>query len=139
MNTVCILLSPPSSPQRPRNDDDMRDSDDDISLVSRTPSPPPSNAMDIDKYDEYHRGTEREVITVETKIKSTNKGFAMLAKLGWVEGQPLGNSGDGMSFRHIIYSFPQLMSILRQDVSILYHSMSKTISPVWENPARMSA
>ena len=73
----------------------MQDSDDDISLISRTPSPRPSNAMDIDKYDEYHRGTEREVITVETKIKPTNKGFAMLSKLGWVEGQPLGLSGDG--------------------------------------------
>lgn len=52
--------------------------------------------MDIDKYDEYHRGSEREVVTVDTKIKSSNKGFAMLAKLGWVEGQPLGLSGDGM-------------------------------------------
>lgn len=57
--------------------------------------------MDVDpqslsKYDEYVRGDPREVITVETKIKSSNKGFAMLAKLGWSEGQPLGLSGDGM-------------------------------------------
>ncbi len=52
--------------------------------------------MAIDKYDEYVRGYEREVITVETRIKPSNKGFAMLAKLGWVEGQPLGLSGDGM-------------------------------------------
>ena len=55
--------------------------------------------MDVDnsisKYDEYVRGIAREVITVETKIKPTNKGFAMLAKLGWTEGQPLGVSGDG--------------------------------------------
>ncbi|KAH8100557.1 G-patch-domain Zn-finger DNA-binding protein [Cristinia sonorae] len=51
--------------------------------------------MDIDKYDEYHRGVEREVVTIDTKIKPTNKGFAMLAKLGWVEGQPLGLSGEG--------------------------------------------
>ncbi|KAJ7042487.1 hypothetical protein C8F04DRAFT_79454 [Mycena alexandri] len=51
--------------------------------------------MDIDKYDEYVSRPEQEVITVETKIKSTNKGFAMLAKLGWVEGQPLGVSGEG--------------------------------------------
>ncbi|KAG2370180.1 hypothetical protein BDR07DRAFT_2922 [Suillus spraguei] len=50
--------------------------------------------MDIEKYDEYVQGPEREVITVETKIKSTNKGFAMLAKLGWSEGQPLGLSPD---------------------------------------------
>ncbi|KAJ7655060.1 hypothetical protein DFH06DRAFT_489400 [Mycena polygramma] len=51
--------------------------------------------MDIDKYDEYVARPEQEVITIETKIKSSNKGFAMLAKLGWVEGQPLGVSGDG--------------------------------------------
>ncbi|KAA1468604.1 hypothetical protein DENSPDRAFT_477093 [Dentipellis sp. KUC8613] len=72
------------------------DSDDDISLVSRTPSPPPSDKMDVDKYDEYVRGhAAPEAITVNTKIKSTNKGFAMLAKLGWTEGQPLGLSSEG--------------------------------------------
>ncbi|KAF4572695.1 hypothetical protein EYR36_007205 [Pleurotus pulmonarius] len=58
------------------------------------------DAMDVDmassyKYDEYVRGPAREVITVETKIKSTNKGFAMLASMGWTEGQPLGLSGEG--------------------------------------------
>ena len=53
--------------------------------------------MELDKYDEYVPGYEREVVTVETKIKPTNKGFAMLAKLGWVEGQPLGLSGNGMT------------------------------------------
>lgn len=95
--------------------------------------------MDIDKYDEYHRGTEREVITVETKIKPTNKGFAMLSKLGWVEGQPIGLSADGTAFYHIVQPFPQLMFFLRQVVLILYLSMSNTISLVWENPVRMSA
>lgn len=69
--------------------------------MSRTPSPQPQDGMDVDndlpKYDEYVRGTAREVITVETKIKPTNKGFTMLAKLGWIEGQPLGLSGDGSS------------------------------------------
>lgn len=50
---------------------------------------------DSSRYDEYVHGTPREVITVETKIKPTNKGFAMLAKLGWSEGQSLGISGDG--------------------------------------------
>ncbi|KZP02178.1 hypothetical protein FIBSPDRAFT_699979, partial [Athelia psychrophila] len=57
--------------------------------------------MDVDpehiaKYDEYyvHR-VAPEVITVDTRIKPTNKGFAMLAKLGWSEGQPLGITGDG--------------------------------------------
>jgi hypothetical protein len=56
--------------------------------------------MDVDsqglyKYDDYVTRPEREVITVETKLKPSNKGFAMLAKLGWVEGQALGVSGDG--------------------------------------------
>jgi hypothetical protein len=55
--------------------------------------------MDIDTYDGYVHGPAREVITVETRIKSTNKGFAMLAKLGWSEGQPLGLSADG-EFNH---------------------------------------
>ncbi|KAJ3934404.1 MAG: G-patch-domain Zn-finger DNA-binding protein [Lentinula lateritia] len=49
----------------------------------------------INKYDEYVRRPAREVITVETPLKASNKGFAMLAKLGWVEGQPLGISGEG--------------------------------------------
>ena len=52
---------------------------------------------DIDLYDEHVRGTAREVITVETRIKSSNKGFAMLAKMGWTEGKPVGVSGDGTS------------------------------------------
>jgi Wiskott-Aldrich syndrome protein len=51
--------------------------------------------MDVDKYDEYIKGVAREVITVETKLKPDNKGFSMLAKLGWSEGQPLGLSSDG--------------------------------------------
>jgi hypothetical protein len=50
---------------------------------------------DIHKYDEYVRGPAREVVTTETKIKPTNIGFAMLAKMGWAEGQPVGLSGDG--------------------------------------------
>jgi hypothetical protein len=55
--------------------------------------------MDVDdmhKYDEYVRGPAREVITVDTKIKPTNIGFAMLAKMGWQEGQPVGLSGEGL-------------------------------------------
>ena len=53
--------------------------------------------MDVDKYDEYYTSKpSREVITVETKIKSSNIGFSMLAKMGWVEGTPLGLMGDGM-------------------------------------------
>lgn len=68
--------------------------EDDVSLVSRSPSPNPDK-MDITRYDEHHPAMEREVITVDTKIKSTNKGYSMLAKLGWTDGQPLGLSGDG--------------------------------------------
>lgn len=83
-----------ASSQRTRNDE-QSDSDDDISIASRTPSPPLPDAMDIDKYDEYHSGPPRETITVDTRIKNTNKGFAMLAKLGWTEGTPLGVSGEG--------------------------------------------
>ena len=41
------------------------------------------------------KGSVREVIDENTKIKSTNKGYALLAKLGWTEGQPLGISGEG--------------------------------------------
>ncbi|CCM02209.1 uncharacterized protein FIBRA_04289 [Fibroporia radiculosa] len=73
------------------------ESDDNISLVSRSPSPVSHSAkpMDIDKYDEYVKGAARESITIDTKIKSTNKGFLMLASMGWVEGRPLGLSGEG--------------------------------------------
>ncbi|KAJ3536638.1 hypothetical protein NM688_g6808 [Phlebia brevispora] len=80
-------------PMRSREEDD--DTDGDISLISRSPSPAADTSMDIDKYDEYVHGAEREVITVDTKIGSSNRGFAMLAKFGWVEGQPLGLSADG--------------------------------------------
>ncbi|EMD41699.1 hypothetical protein CERSUDRAFT_79334 [Gelatoporia subvermispora B] len=51
--------------------------------------------MSIDKYDEYVNGEEREVITVNTRIKASNKGFMMLANMGWSDGQPLGLAGDG--------------------------------------------
>lgn len=74
------------------------DDDDDMSLVSRSPSPAPPGDVDMEdvyKYDEHVRGYAREVVSVETRIKSTNKGFGLLAKMGWIEGQPLGLSGDG--------------------------------------------
>ncbi|KAI0374377.1 hypothetical protein BV20DRAFT_919833, partial [Pilatotrama ljubarskyi] len=81
---------------RPEGDGDDDESEDNVSLVSRSPSPPPPDVMDVDKYDEYYtRRPAREVVTVETKIKSSNIGFSMLAKMGWVEGSPLGLSGDG--------------------------------------------
>ncbi|KXN84778.1 G patch domain-containing protein 8, partial [Leucoagaricus sp. SymC.cos] len=87
--------------QRKRQEDEMIEDngDDDISLVSHSPSP--TEAMDVDqedgvsKYDEYVQKPIRETITVDTKIKPSNKGFSLLAKMGWSEGQPLGLSGDG--------------------------------------------
>ena len=57
---------------------------------------------DMYKYDEFARGYEREVATVDTRIPSSNKGFGMLMKLGWVEGQGLGVSGDG-EFQNISF------------------------------------
>ncbi|KAL5534312.1 hypothetical protein ACEPAG_774 [Sanghuangporus baumii] len=87
-----------SSNKRTRSDDDDNSSEDNVSLVSRSPSPQPDRDVemkDVYGYDEHVRGVAREVITVETKIKNTNKGFAMLAKMGWAEGTPLGLSGDG--------------------------------------------
>lgn len=85
--------------QRSRTPSDKDDdSDDDISLVSRTPSPEPDKLDDDpNEYDRYHRGFEREVITVETKLKATNIGHMMLSKMGWKEGQGLGVAGEGMS------------------------------------------
>jgi len=50
---------------------------------------------DVYKYDEYAQGYEKEAVTVDTRIPSSNKGFGMLMKLGWVEGQGLGVDGDG--------------------------------------------
>ncbi|KAI0670107.1 hypothetical protein C8Q78DRAFT_1039252 [Trametes maxima] len=89
----------PSSLKRTRQAEDDHaddDSEDNISLVSRTSSPAPPDVMDVDKYDEFYTNKpEPEIITVETKIKSSNVGFSMLAKMGWVEGSPLGLSGDG--------------------------------------------
>jgi hypothetical protein len=51
--------------------------------------------VDPDTYREHVRGPAREIITVETRIRPENKGFALLARMGWSEGQPLGLSGDG--------------------------------------------
>ncbi|QRV76112.1 G-patch domain protein [Ceratobasidium sp. AG-Ba] len=73
------------------------ESEDNISVVSRSPSPAPINTKeeDISIYDKYIRGATLEPVTVDTKISSTNKGFGMLAKMGWKEGQGLGASGEG--------------------------------------------
>src|SRR5260221_4942971 len=76
-----------------------------MSFVSHSPS---QNDMDVDevstqKYDEYIRKSVREVITVETKIKPSNKGFALLTKLGWHEGQPVGLSADGTQSAYLLH------------------------------------
>lgn len=92
----------PSSPyQRQRPEEVSDDDDDEMSLISHSPSPTSqNNDMDVDegsiqKYDEYIRKPAREVVTVDTKIKPSNKGFALLTKLGWHEGQPVGLSTEG--------------------------------------------
>lgn len=83
-------------PDEGETPDDV-ESEDNVSLVSRSPSPETHapDAMDPAKYDEYVEGPVRESITVETRISDNNIGFRMLASMGWVEGQPLGLSGDG--------------------------------------------
>ncbi|KAI5123585.1 hypothetical protein M0805_003403 [Coniferiporia weirii] len=89
-------LNKRSRSETEHGDDDS--SEDNVSLVSRSPSPAPQGDVemkDANMYDKYVRGVAREVITVETRIKSSNKGFAMLAKMGWSEGKPLGISGEG--------------------------------------------
>ncbi|CAE6429474.1 unnamed protein product [Rhizoctonia solani] len=82
---------------RSRSSPSSDESEDNISIVSRSPSPPPRNDKeeDISVYDQYIRGPVREPVTVDTKISSTNKGFGMLAKMGWKEGEGLGASGQG--------------------------------------------
>jgi len=74
-----------------------------MSIVSRSPSPA-IDAMDVDhedttsKYDEFISKPVLEPVTVDTKIKPSNRGFALLAQMGWSEGRSLGLSGDGMFF-----------------------------------------
>ncbi|CAE7051612.1 unnamed protein product [Rhizoctonia solani] len=87
-----------SKRSRPRSRSQSSDeSEDNISIVSRSPSPPPRNDKeeDISIYDRYIRGPVLEPVTVDTKISSTNKGFGLLAKMGWKEGEGLGASGQG--------------------------------------------
>ena len=42
-----------------------------------------------------HFGAQHEAVNVNTRISSSNKGFALLAKMGWKEGTGLGLSEDG--------------------------------------------
>ncbi|CAE6421972.1 hypothetical protein ACGC1H_001805 [Rhizoctonia solani] len=82
---------------RSRGSQSSDESEDNISIVSRSPSPPPRNDKeeDISIYDQYIRGPVLEPVTVNTKLSSANKGFGMLAKMGWKEGEGLGASGQG--------------------------------------------
>jgi len=69
-----------------------------VSIVSRSPSPVPQGKKKnsgVYGYDEHVGGVEREVITIETKLKDSNKGFALLAKMGWKAGEGLGVAGQG--------------------------------------------
>jgi len=112
--------------------DDGNDDDDDISLVSRSPSP--TEAMEVDSHGgiyAYHSSyVAPEVVTVETKIKPTNKGFALLSKLGWAEGQPIGLSGEGASW--IVNDTSRITDVKQAD-SILSRSTSRRIPQDWAN------
>ena len=46
-------------------------------------------------YNEHTRGIDEEIVTLETKIRNTNIGYAMLQKLGWKDGEGLGARGQG--------------------------------------------
>jgi hypothetical protein len=46
-------------------------------------------------YNEHMRGIDEEIVTLETKIRNTNIGYAMLQKLGWKDGEGLGARGQG--------------------------------------------
>jgi len=46
-------------------------------------------------YNEHMRGIDEEMVTLETKIRDTNIGYAMLQKLGWKDGEGLGARGQG--------------------------------------------
>ena len=50
-------------------------------------------------YDEHMRDIDEEIITLETKIRNTNIGYAMLQKLGWKDGEGLGARGQGERFK----------------------------------------
>ncbi|KAG9101453.1 hypothetical protein FRC06_003013 [Ceratobasidium sp. 370] len=82
---------------RSRSASSSDESEDNVSIVSRSPSPAPINTKeeDISIYDQYVRGVVREPVTVDTKLPPSNKGFGMLSRMGWKEGQGLGVSGEG--------------------------------------------
>ncbi|KAG8744676.1 hypothetical protein FRC10_009590 [Ceratobasidium sp. 414] len=82
---------------RSRSASSSEESEDNVSIVSRSPSPAPINTKeeDISIYDQYIRGVVQEPVTVDTKLTPSNKGFGMLSKMGWKEGQGLGVSGEG--------------------------------------------
>lgn len=61
------------------------------------------------------------MVTIETKIRQTNIGYAMLKKFGWKDGQGLGVNGDG-GYSHIRGCSCLICAISQVDL-IPFHSL----------------
>ncbi|KAG8931491.1 hypothetical protein FRC02_002670 [Tulasnella sp. 418] len=130
---VSTSLEPSASPSADKSDREAQDDDedDDISLISRSPSPPlldsSAGRSGTEWYDEHVKGVAREVITVETKIKSTNVGFALLQKMGWKEGQGLGISGQGRAdpIPLVVKNDSTGLGKINQDVKIIESTVAQ--------------
>jgi hypothetical protein len=48
------------------------------------------------KVGSSHHGAKTEQASVDSSISSSNKGFKMLAKMGWNEGQSIGKTQEGI-------------------------------------------
>ncbi|KZO99766.1 hypothetical protein CALVIDRAFT_561093 [Calocera viscosa TUFC12733] len=84
-------------PSLKRPASEANDSEDDVSLISRSPSPPQREKRGgtHSTYEEDERGYGYEKPSLLTPIAPTNVGHALLLKMGWRTGEGLGPAGDG--------------------------------------------